>query len=361
LILEQEHCAFSLVVGCILDKALLQIFVLLTLGLVLGLSRFFLFGEAVSLLSQLSPHLLAVDLDSVFVSLHSLVQLVLQIRGLLLRENDLLLLEGLLALEVNLFLSQLILLGFIALLENLILANQFTLLLSKFSAMLIYLSVLLCQVCTEGILLILKSGHNAFSARELQRHGLDLFDELLALSTESLLSLIHLLLVNALHVVEGLLSLAKILVKSLELLILQSNLALVLRVLRAQFISHLLQFALQHVDIVLVVGGLLSHLGLVLLDHLVVAALSSFLLFVEALLKTLLLRLVEGLQFLKLLLRLLVDLLQGQLMIMLLLVDFLLEIAYLILVAMIGFLNHFGALGLLALGKTLQLVSFFFC
>jgi len=110
-----------------------------------------------------------------------------------------------------------------------------------------------------------------------------------------------------------------------------------------------LEFALQIVDIVFVVRRLLPHLRFILFDHLVVATLSSFLLFVEALLQALLLRFIEGFQFLNLLLGLIVNLLQRQLVIVLFLVDFLFELTDLILVAMVGVLDHSGALGLLTL------------
>jgi len=66
-----KDCLLSLTCRGEADEALLDLLKFLALGLVLRLGSFFLFKEPLRPVFKLTLHLFLIDLDSVFVSLHS--------------------------------------------------------------------------------------------------------------------------------------------------------------------------------------------------------------------------------------------------------------------------------------------------
>lgn len=106
-----EYSIISLTRAREANQAFLDLFQLLTLSLVLSLRSLFLLKESLGAVFELSLHLILVDLDPVFVSLHGALVLYLHLTGLSLSKFDLLLHQSTILFKVDVFVVEFVFTG----------------------------------------------------------------------------------------------------------------------------------------------------------------------------------------------------------------------------------------------------------
>jgi len=223
-------------------------------------------------------------------------------------ELQLLRLECLVALELNLLLSQLIECLAVLDAQAIDLFVELLFLLSRFNSRLCQLLLLLAQLLHDRLLLVLQGCNLALLAGQVGSQLLNLCNQLAALLVELFDLLLELSGRRSLYLVEGLLGLGQVGLEGFDLLLPH-------RVLVIELVDHIVGLALlvrrlvlQHLQVVLVALLLLADLLLVVLDGRVVTLLGTLSLFLKAALETITFNFKEALELLKLLLRLLLHL-----------------------------------------------------
>ena len=357
LVLDHEDLLLALVVGDLLLKSVLQLLASLSLGFILRVSMLLLGLKTLSLFLNLTLHFFAIDLDSVLVSLDSALKLSLKIVGFLLGEDDLLVLQSSFTLKLNLLLGQLVFL----VLELALHLVELLLKLSLFDAAFFLESVeeliLLLELNGECLLLVLKSGASTLFTSNFLSKFLVALSQLASLLVELLMHSVLLLLGLDLRLLKLFSHLMVHLAEVINLLVSKTNLSVEFSLHVLGLLLHVGKFLLKQVDILVILLLKLTDLVLTFLSENLAVLSGSGLLIIEALLKTLLLTLVEGLELVELIFTGVINLLDSLLVLAFLLLQLVFEISNLSVVSLSDFINDETLLALKLLHAVAQRVS----
>lgn len=160
--------------------------------------------------------------------------------------------------------------------------------------------------------------------------------------------------------VQCIFSLAKVSFERIDLLLSQANFIFKVCNHLLVFLNCMRQLPLNHLQLILMVVRLVPQLRFVLLNQIVGATRVTLLLILESLFKSLLLRLIELPQLVKLLLRLLIDFLQLTFMQPFLFLQLYFKFLQFAMVSCCKIINKSGFVGFEALAGLPQLISFLF-
>lgn len=261
----------------------LKFLALFALSVKFCVSVFLLRLQSLRLFFYLTLKFFAIHLDSIFIALDCPFKLGVQVTCFLLRKLDLLLVKGSLTLKVDLSLCELIFLLINLGLQFLVTLQKIGFFFNGFVFHSEQLFIALCNLRYQSFLLVFKSSASSFLTSNLLSESVYLIGELSSFRVEFALKYLDLGSVSGLLSVESFFSVTEILLQRIDSLLSQAYFAFKMRNHLFVLLDCMVQIALDHFHLVLVVVGLFSEFLLVLFYQLVGPAGVSLFFVIEAL------------------------------------------------------------------------------